>query len=159
MYANGRAGKRIRKKFDTRIEAARFKNFALASISQEKDWNPSKSDNRKIIELIEVCFKLCGVHLKDGVRRKSKLERLAIALGDPAARKLESKNVSQQYLVLILSANLCLKDGNLPPKYTDSPYKIKPDADLRTLTNVRLWLRGYKNQKYFFEIKCNYAST
>jgi site-specific recombinase XerD len=121
MYANGRAGKRIRKKFDTRVEAARFEKFALASISQEKDWNPSKSDNRKISELIEIWFKLCGIHLKDGVRRKSKLERLAIALGDPAARKLESKNFVA-YRSMRIAAGIAPKTINNELAYLDSLY-------------------------------------
>lgn len=121
MYANGRAGKRIRKKFDTRIEAARFEKFALASISQEKDWNPSKPDARKISDLIEIWFKLCGIHLKDGVRRKSKLERLAVALGDPVARKLESKNFVA-YRSMRIASGIAPKTMNNELAYLDSLY-------------------------------------
>lgn len=92
MYANGRAGKRIRKKFDTKIEAARFEKFALANISQNKEWNPSVSDNRTLSDLIEMWFKLSGTHLKDGERRKSKLIHLANALNDPQAKALKANH-------------------------------------------------------------------
>ena len=124
MYASGRSGKRIRKKFDTKIEAARFEKFALASINQEKNWNPSRLDNRKISELIDVWFKLCGVHLKDSVRRRSKLERLAIALGDPVARKLESKNFVA-YRSIRIAAGIAPKTMNNELAYIDRRIQLR----------------------------------
>ncbi|RYY01594.1 MAG: integrase [Gammaproteobacteria bacterium] len=121
MYPNGRVGKRVRKKFDTRIEAARFEKFVLASVSQKKEWNPSKSDNRRISELIEVWFKLCGVHLKDGIRRKSKLQRLCLALGDPIAKKIESKNFVA-YRSMRIANGIAPKTMNNELSYIDSMF-------------------------------------
>lgn len=92
VYANGRAGKRIRKRFDTKLEAARYEKYVLANVSQSKDWNPSKNDSRKLSELINAWFKLSGVHLKDGERRKSKLNHLAAALCDPVAKSLKANH-------------------------------------------------------------------
>lgn len=43
-------------------------------------------------ELICVWFKLSGIHLKDGERRKAKLIHLANALGDPAAKSLKANH-------------------------------------------------------------------
>lgn len=48
MYTNGRSGKRIRKRFDTKLEAARYEKHVLAQVSESKDWNPSKPDSRKL---------------------------------------------------------------------------------------------------------------
>jgi len=121
MYTNGRTGKRIRKRFDSKLEAARYERHVLAQVSQSKDWNPSISDNRKISDLIKVWFKYCGVHLKDGVRRKSKLERLAFALGDPVARKLESKNFVA-YRSIRIASGIAPKTMNNELAYLDSLY-------------------------------------
>lgn len=43
-------------------------------------------------EVIKTWFKLSGVHLKDGERRKAKLNHLAIALGDPVAKSLKANH-------------------------------------------------------------------
>jgi integrase len=91
LYPNGREGKRVRKKFDTRIEAQRFEKHILAKASSDKDWNESSSDNRRLSELVEVWFKLTGQYLKDGERRKRKLDAMVEGIGNPSARKLTSK--------------------------------------------------------------------
>lgn len=108
VYANGRAGKRIRKRFDTKLEAARYEKHVLAQISQSKDWNPSKPDSRKLSDLICDWFKLSGIHLKDGGRRKAKLIHLANALGDPAAKALKAN-----HFVAYRSARIA---GGISPK-------------------------------------------
>lgn len=92
VYANGRAGKRIRKRFNTKLEAARFEKYVLANASQSKEWNPSKPDSRTLSELINTWFKLSGTHLKDGKRRKAKLGHLCTALGNPIAKNLKANH-------------------------------------------------------------------
>lgn len=119
VYANGRAGKRIRKRFDTRLEAARYEKYVLANISQSKDWNPSKPDSRKLSELINTWFKLSGVHLKDGERRKAKLNHLAIALGDPVAKSLKA-NHFVAYRSMRISAGISPKTMNNELGYLNS---------------------------------------
>lgn len=77
IYTNGRKGKRVRKKFDSKIEAARFEKFALGNISQSKEWNSNGSDKRTLNQLIEKWFMLHGQTLKDGERRKRKLYQIS----------------------------------------------------------------------------------
>lgn len=91
LYPNGREGKRVRKRFDTRIEAQRFEKHILAKASSDKDWNESSSDNRRLSELVDLWFKLTGQYLKDGERRKRKLDSIVEGIGNPIARKLTSK--------------------------------------------------------------------
>jgi integrase len=121
VYANGRAGKRIRKRFDTKLEAARYEKYVLANISQSKDWNPSKPDSRKLSELIYVWFKLSGIHLKDGERRKVKLIHLASALGDPAAKVLKA-NHFVAYRSARIAAGISPKTMNNELGYLNSLY-------------------------------------
>jgi len=92
IYTNGRSGKRIRKRFDSKLEAVRYEKHVLAQVAQSKDWNPSKPDSRQLSELINVWFKLSGIHLKDGERRKAKLNHLAVALGDPIGKSLKANH-------------------------------------------------------------------
>jgi integrase len=92
MYTNGRSGKRIRKRFDTKLEAARYEKHVLAQVGESKDWNPSRPDSRRLSELINTWFKLSGIHLKDGERRKAKLIHLNNALGDPIAKSVKANH-------------------------------------------------------------------
>lgn len=119
LYTNGRSGKRIRKRFDSKLEAMRFEKYALANINQSKDWNPSKPDSRKLSELICVWFKLSGIHLKDGERRKAKLIHLANALGDPAAKSLKA-NHFVAYRSARISAGISPKTMNNELGYLNS---------------------------------------
>ena len=91
IYQNGRSGKRFRKKFETKIEAMRYEKYILAKASADKDWNESSLDNRRLSDLSEIWFKLTGQYLKDGVRRKRKLDSMIEDFSNPIARKLTSK--------------------------------------------------------------------
>lgn len=119
MYTNGRSGKRIRKRFDTKLEAARYEKHVLAQVSESKDWNPSKPDARRLSDLINAWFKLSGVHLKDGERRKAKLNHLAIALGDPVAKSLKA-NHFVAYRSARISAGISPKTMNNELGYLNS---------------------------------------
>lgn len=121
MYTNGRSGKRIRKRFDTKLEAARYEKHLLAQVSESKDWNPSKPDSRRLSDLINAWFKLSGVHLKDGERRKAKLNHLAVALGDPVAKSLKA-NHFVAYRSARISAGISPKTLNNELGYLNSLY-------------------------------------
>lgn len=121
MYTNGRSGKRIRKRFDTKLEAARYEKHLLAQVSESKDWNPSKPDSRRLSDLINAWFKLSGVHLKDGERRKAKLNHLAVALGDPVAKSLKA-NHFVAYRSARISAGISPKTMNNELGYLNSLY-------------------------------------
>lgn len=119
MYTNGRTGKRIRKRFDTKLEAVRYEKHILAQVNQSKDWNPSKPDSRSLSDLINVWFKLSGVHLKDGERRKAKLKHLAVALGDPVAKSLKA-NHFVAYRSVRIAAGISPKTMNNELGYLNS---------------------------------------
>ena len=82
-------GKRIRKLFDTKIEAARFEKHVLAEAAQGKEWNPSKGDNRKFSELINLWYSGKGNTLKDGDRRRRVLLSIAETISDPVAKTIK----------------------------------------------------------------------
>jgi hypothetical protein len=72
LYPQGRSGKRVRKTFATQAEAKRFELFNINE-AEQKPWLPVKDDNRRLNELIHVCFNLRGQTLNDGIKRTSKL--------------------------------------------------------------------------------------
>lgn len=92
LYTDGRRGKRVRKKFDSRIEAQRFEKFALSNISQKKEWNTTERDKRTLNDLIEKWWMLHGQTLKDGVRRKSKLFQISEKMRNPIASTITAKD-------------------------------------------------------------------
>lgn len=94
IYTDGRNGRRIRKKFDTRIEAARFEKYILSNIGQSKEWNSNGADKRTLNDLIEQWWMLHGQTLKDGIRRKSKLHQISEKLRNPIASSITAKDFS-----------------------------------------------------------------
>jgi integrase len=119
MYTNGRSGKRVRKRFDTKLEAARFEKHVLGKVGESKDWNPSKPDSRRLSDLINAWFKLSGAHLKDGERRKAKLNHLAVALGDPVAKSFKA-NQFVAYRSARISSGISPKTMNNELGYLNS---------------------------------------
>lgn len=89
LRTDGRGSKRIRKSFDSKAEAKRFETYVLTKSAEGKEWNPSKSDNRRLKDLIQLWFNAKGVHLKDGERRKRCLDTIADFMGNPIARTLK----------------------------------------------------------------------
>ena len=78
LYPNGRGGKRVRKKFDTKLEAQRFEKYVLNAAHSSKVWNRGVQDRRTLKDLIECWYGTNGLHLKDGIRRKRCLNDIAI---------------------------------------------------------------------------------
>lgn len=87
IQPGGRQAKRFRKQFDTLGEAKRWKTHIENLVVNEK-WNPSK-DNRRLKELVNIWFESHGKTLKDGARRKIKLDYMVDRLGNPIARLLK----------------------------------------------------------------------
>ena len=83
--------RRIRKKFHTKPEAIRFEAHVRNLSTQGEDWNPISTDRRSFRDLIDRWFKVHGTNLKDGEARRSKLDNLAYALGDPLAVEVNAK--------------------------------------------------------------------
>lgn len=120
IYPNGRSGKRIRKRFDTRVEAARFEKFILNAAYTGKDWNPSK-DQRKLSDIVNLWHTAHGQHLSDADRRKTKLIDIAAALGDPIARLLKPRQYTD-YRALRISEGIAPKTCNNELGYLNAVY-------------------------------------
>ncbi|END9087499.1 integrase, partial [Yersinia enterocolitica] len=78
----GRAGKRIRRKFKTKAEAQQFERWAIAT-QNDKDWVDKPADQRPLLDLIELWWKHHGQNMKDGVKRAHKLRVMAAKMGHP----------------------------------------------------------------------------
>lgn len=86
LRTDGRGSRRIRKSFDSKAEAKRFETYVLTKSAEGKEWNPSKADNRRLKDLVQLWFDAKGIHLKDGERRKRCLDIMADFMGNPIAR-------------------------------------------------------------------------
>lgn len=81
-------GRRFRKIFATKGEALRYEASIKAEVYQP-DWEPRKTDKRKLSELVQLWYELHGVTLADSARRLSRLLAIVKGLGDPVAEKLK----------------------------------------------------------------------
>ena len=86
----GSEGQRIRKRFRTKAEAERFVAFKKNEAIQ-KPWEPKRSDNRYLSEIIDLWYSMHGSNLKSGVKTKNRLDTLAGDLGNPLARLVTPK--------------------------------------------------------------------
>lgn len=92
LYANGRKGKRVRKTFNSKIEATRFEKYLLGNIGQSKEWNSNGTDKRTLNQLIDKWFMLHGQTLKDGERRKRKLYQISERMCNPIGSNITAKD-------------------------------------------------------------------
>jgi len=114
IYPQGRTGKRVRKTFATQTEAKRFEQFSLNEVEQ-KPWLPTKDDNRRLSEIIELWFTLHGQVLSDGTKRKSKMKAMALLMNDPIARNITAADFSKY-------RELRLKDVSIKTVNNDQTY-------------------------------------
>lgn len=85
-------GQRYRKIFQTKAEALRYEAFIIASKTKSPAWNPKSPDRRKLSELIGQWFDVHGHMLKDGERRKAKLDALCMRLRNPVAALIDASD-------------------------------------------------------------------
>jgi len=88
-------GKRFRKTFKTKGEAQRFEASCRAKVVENPDWSPRPKDRRTLAELVGLWFDLHGHSLRDGERRRSKLDALAKRLRNPQGSKLDPQAYAQ----------------------------------------------------------------
>ncbi len=81
-------GKRFRKTFKTKSEATRFEATCRTKVIETPDWSPRLPDLRRLSVLVGVWYDLHGHALRDGKRRRSKLDALSKVLGNPVAARL-----------------------------------------------------------------------
>ncbi|TOM84453.1 phage integrase [Vibrio parahaemolyticus] len=92
-YPQGRAGKRIRKRFSTKGEAVSFEQFTMREVN-DKPWLGDKPDHRRLSELVELWFKLHGKNLKSGDHTRLRLESMVLDLNNPIASHLNSMQLA-----------------------------------------------------------------
>lgn len=77
-------GQRFRKLFKTKAEALRYEQYITANKAADPAWNPKAQDRRRLSELVGLWFDLHGHMLKDGERRKAKLDALCVVYVTPS---------------------------------------------------------------------------
>ncbi len=92
-YPNGRAGKRVRKRFPTKGEASSYEVYLMKQLD-DKPWLGDKPDHRRLSELLEVWWQVHGHTIKSGKEVYRKTALTIQELGDPVA----STFTANQYL-------------------------------------------------------------
>lgn len=85
---NGRNGKRIRRKFNKKHEAAAFEKYVTVNY-HDKEWLSKPSDKRKLSELQELWWNLHGKHMDHGRCYYNKINRVIKHIGDVAVCQLD----------------------------------------------------------------------
>ncbi|MFY3327373.1 phage integrase [Vibrio fluvialis] len=89
-YPNGRSGKRVRKRFATKGEAAAYEKFIMREID-DKPWMGNKPDYRRLSDVVERWFDLYGKTLANGPVIYQKFQHMVEAMGNPLADQFNSK--------------------------------------------------------------------
>lgn len=94
IYARGRSGKRFRRIFDRKQEAALFERYVMAN-ADKKEWLGASTDRRTLSELLNIWWLLYGRTLENGNAEKRHLDKTIRALGDPAVNRLTKRTIAQ----------------------------------------------------------------
>lgn len=89
-YPQGHAGKRIRKKFATKGEAAAFERLTMNEVN-DKPWLGDKPDHRRLMDLIDLWYSLYGRTLSKGKYIHNKFVHMVNAMGNPVASSFTAK--------------------------------------------------------------------
>ncbi|OBT16233.1 integrase [Vibrio tasmaniensis] len=90
-YPNGRDGKRIRKRFATKGEAAAFERFTMNEID-DKPWLGEKADNRRLKDLLDTWWEVHGHTVKTGQNSYDVMAKTIAVLNNPLARLFTKKD-------------------------------------------------------------------
>ncbi|PTO77202.1 integrase [Vibrio splendidus] len=132
-YPNGRAGKRVRKKFATKGEAKAFELHTMKEID-DKPWMGDKPDHRRLSQIIELWYQLHGVNTKSGLRAKRRMEIVCEALNDPIANQLNERMLAHY------RAKRIYKGRNIDRLATNQPISIA------THNHDLIWLKSMFNE-------------
>lgn len=91
---DGRNGKRIRRRFNKRHEAAAFERHAISN-HNDKPWLDKPSDARPLKDLIELWWKLIGKSGDYGLTQKRTLLRVCEVMRNPAACQIDSVRITE----------------------------------------------------------------
>jgi len=85
-------GRRHQRRFKTKQEAQRYERNFLNDLDKSKKWVGLQQDNRSLLDLVELWYKLHGQSLRDGKRRRKLLINVTEDLGNPIASQLTAKD-------------------------------------------------------------------
>lgn len=86
---SGRNGKRYRRTFETKTEAAKYEKYILSQ-HHNKEWLDAPIDRRPLLELIERWFHLHGKNLKEGENTRKKLIATCKLMGNPQSQQVNT---------------------------------------------------------------------
>ncbi len=89
IQPGGRGSKRFRKGFKAKPDALQWKSWVENQVRENPDWQPTRRDTRKLLELIEIWYQLHGQQLRSDQYRS--LKYLCEGIGNPTADKLTAK--------------------------------------------------------------------
>lgn len=111
IQPGGRGQKRVRKSFDSKVDAQRFERWAQSQNDVGTLVPHLKKDRRSLLELMTAWYLAHGKYLRDGERRYRHLKRMAEAFGSPIAAKLTA-NAYQVYRALRIEKGISPKTCN-----------------------------------------------
>ncbi|EPW8464696.1 phage integrase [Serratia marcescens] len=90
----GRTGKRVRRKFQTKAEAQQFERWVIAT-QNNKDWLEKPKDTRTFLDLIELWWTHKGQTMRSGEVTYTALKGICIRLGNPTASSITPAFLSE----------------------------------------------------------------
>lgn len=126
----GRDGPRRRKKCKTLADARRWKNKQIAEAqNQGANYGVIELDKRRLSDLVEPWWDCAGYELKDGKKRKQKLEATIRGVGDSIASKFQPAQFLQ-YRKKRLEDGISANTVNKEKVYLSSMFNVLIKAKL-----------------------------
>ncbi|MEW6995976.1 tyrosine-type recombinase/integrase [Colwelliaceae bacterium MEBiC 14330] len=92
---DGHVGSRFKKAFLSLGEARRYLNHKISTHNNLKEWEIAPEDNRRLMELIELWYKLHGKSLNDIDKRLAKMKAMCEKMKNPIVRKITAADWSE----------------------------------------------------------------
>ncbi|KJF83581.1 phage integrase [Photobacterium angustum] len=122
-YPSGRNGKRIRKRFATKGEAAAFERFTLTEVD-DKPWLGEKDDNRRLLDLVNIWHSRHGSSLAKASETLRKLELITEGMGNPLAKNVTAKLFSEYREARLNGDNTNPNSNNKPISKRTCNYEL-----------------------------------
>ena len=90
----GRNGKRFRRRFDKKHEAAAYEKYVAVNY-HDKEWLSKPADKRPLSDLIELWWLYHGQNVKHGKLDKAKLEFICNLMDDPCSFQIDSLAITK----------------------------------------------------------------
>lgn len=132
----GVSGPRLRRIFSKKREAEQFQ-IDQKALGNQGEWKPPVKDKRRLQELVDDWYDLHGHTLKDGKKRKGKLDTICTRLGNPIARSFTGEDFLR-YRKQRLEEKLQKRDKLVSPNNVNHEHAYL-SAVFGTLIKLRNW--------------------